>query len=63
MHGDSAVYLWLAQSGYSYRSNALLLPVVSLFRYLSRPVLVGVVLLSAPIAYVVTTQVLTGQLL
>jgi hypothetical protein len=47
----------------SYRAHALLLPAVVLLRYLSRPVLVLVVLLSAPIAYVLTTQVLTGQLL
>jgi hypothetical protein len=47
----------------SYRAHALLLPAVVLLRYLSRPVLVLAVLLSAPIAYVLTTQVLTGQLL
>jgi hypothetical protein len=47
----------------SYRSNALLLPVVILFRHLSRPVLVVLIVLSAPVAIVLATQVLTGQLL
>jgi hypothetical protein len=47
----------------SYRAHALFLPAVVLLRYVSRPVLVLVVLMSAPIAYVLTTQVLTGQLL
>jgi hypothetical protein len=46
----------------SYRSNALLLPAVVLFRYLSRPLLIVLVVLSAPIAWVLATQVLTGQL-
>jgi hypothetical protein len=47
----------------SYRGNALLLPAVVLFRYLSRPLLVVLVVLSAPVAWVLATQVLTGQLL
>jgi hypothetical protein len=46
----------------SYRSNALLLPAVVLFRYMNRALLFPLIVLSAPVAYLLAVPVLTGKL-
>jgi hypothetical protein len=46
----------------SYRSNALLLPAVVLFRYMHRALLIPLIVLSAPVAYLLAVPVLTGKL-
>jgi hypothetical protein len=47
----------------AYRTNALLVPIVSLFRYLPRPLIIALVVLGAPLVYFLSVGVLTGQLL
>jgi hypothetical protein len=46
----------------SYRSNALLLPAVVLFRHMNRALLFLFIVLSAPVAYLLAIPVLTGKL-
>lgn len=46
----------------AYRTNALLVPIVILFRYLPRPVILALIVLGAPLAYFLSVGVLTGQL-
>jgi hypothetical protein len=47
----------------AYRTNALLVPIVILFRYLPRPLIIALVVLGAPLVYFLSVGVLTGQLL
>jgi hypothetical protein len=47
----------------AYRTSSLLLPIVVLFRFLPRPVLLVLIALSIPLAYALTVGVLTGPLL
>ena len=46
----------------AYRTNTLLVPIVILFRYLPRPLIVLLIVLGAPLAYFLSVGVLTGQL-
>jgi hypothetical protein len=46
----------------AYRTNALLLPIVILLRYLPRPLIVALIVLGAPLVYFLSVGVLTGQL-
>ena len=46
----------------SYRPHALLMPIVILFRYLPRPLVIVLIVGAAPLAYFLSVAVLTGRL-
>jgi hypothetical protein len=47
----------------AYRTNALLVPIAILFRYLPRPLIIALIVLAAPLAYFLAIGVLAGPLL